>query len=64
MRDPARIMPTMLSIAYAWMAVPDQRLGQFLVNAVGEDALWAVEDDEIVTKVERHIKDFPPKLDR
>lgn len=58
MRDPARIMPAALSIAYAWMAQPDQRLGQLLVNAVG-DALFMAEDDEIVTKVEEYVQRLP-----
>lgn len=61
MRKVSRILPTCIRLAHAWMRFPDQRLGQMLLNAVGEDKLFHIEDDDLVEKVEQYVKDFALK---
>lgn len=53
MRDPQRIAPALGEIKAVWRLVPDYRLGQLLVNAVGEERLFNIEDDELVEAVRR-----------
>lgn len=50
MRDPNRIPEVMNAIGVAWMANPDMRLGQLIINAgqlggVGVTHLWNAEED-------------------
>jgi hypothetical protein len=53
MRDPQRIAPALGEIKAVWREFPDYRLGQLLVNAVGEERLFNIEDDELVEAVRR-----------
>ena len=43
-RDPDRIPRILLDLGALWRANPDQRLGQLIVNLLGEDPFY-VEDD-------------------
>lgn len=46
-RDPARIERICELLCDAWKRYPDERLGQFLLNAAGHAAIvWEREDDE------------------
>lgn len=61
-RDVNRIGKTLEIIRKAWLSNPDLRLGQLLVNDVGEAGLYYVEDD-VLCKVleEKHSKGDEPK---
>jgi len=53
----------------AWLAAPQQRLGQFIKNAVGTlgpEFMFSVEDDAIAAACERFVKTsrhIAPELD-
>lgn len=48
MRDAKRIPNILGVIQKIWEEYPDLRLGQLLLNAVNESALYYMEDDEII----------------
>lgn len=52
MRDVSRIEPTLAAVQAVWIAAPDLRLGQLLLNAMrpGED-LYQVEDDVLLQRL-------------
>lgn len=52
MRDKARIEPTLAAVQAAWIAAPDLRLGQLLLNAMrpSED-LYYMEDDMLLKRL-------------
>ena len=45
MREPERIDRMLQHLRALWHANPDQRFGQLVVNVLGEESLWLVEDD-------------------
>lgn len=61
MRRVSRILPACLRLAHAWMRHPDQRLGQLLINAIGEEKLFQIEDDDLLDEVDQYVKDFALK---
>lgn len=52
MRDQVRIEPTLAAVQAVWIAAPDLRLGQLLLNAMrpGED-LYQVEGDVLLQRL-------------
>lgn len=50
MRDPNRIPIILKQLEKEWKRVPDWRLGQLIVNAVGNDPFY-VEDAELIEKI-------------
>jgi hypothetical protein len=67
MRDRARIKPLLERLERVWMKCPDQRLGQLLVNGLGEyrfaTDLWYLECEQIVSNLEKLFLDTESKLD-
>jgi uncharacterized protein YihD (DUF1040 family) len=56
-RDPARIPEVLALIQTAWDELPDMRLGQLLINAVGEEAnLFYLEDDVLIDALQEWIE--------
>ena len=51
MRDPKRIPNILHEIGRAWEAFPDLRLGQLLLNAIPDPALYYIEDEELVHRL-------------
>ncbi len=56
MRDQARVEPTLAVVQAVWVAAPDLRLGQLLLNAMrpGED-LYQVEDHVLLTRLQEFM---------
>ena len=52
-RDPKRIKKILKKIEQIWEKAPDLRLMQLLFNVVGEDIGYYIEDDELITELER-----------
>jgi hypothetical protein len=48
MRDPARIPIILEKVQEVWLAHPDMRLGQILVNVMGQADPFMVEDDVLL----------------
>lgn len=40
----------------AWKSVPDQRLGQFLFNAIDEEDMFFMEDSRLIEVLENYLK--------
>lgn len=57
MRDPNRIPVILAEIEKLWAQVPDWRLGQLTMNAVGGDPFY-VEDSQLVNMMRELIE--PP----
>jgi len=53
MRDPNRIDPLLARLKVAWEKNPDLRLGQLLMNVYRDPVLYYVEDDELITAMEK-----------
>lgn len=53
MRDPKRIKRILGKLSEIWEMMPDQRLGQLMINIglAGDSSLWHIEDD----KWEKHL---------
>lgn len=51
MRDSDRIPKILHEIERIWQAFPDLRLGQLLLNAVRDPALYYIEDEELVHRL-------------
>lgn len=56
MRDPNRIDKTLEEIGKIWKEYPDLRLGQLLLNAVRDPALYYLEDKEIIKELKNLYK--------
>lgn len=58
-RDPERISRILQQLEAYWLAYPDMRLGQILVNAIGPDepcpAVFYAEDDVVERGIDRAI---------
>jgi hypothetical protein len=54
-RSPARIDTMCDIIAGVWQAYPDLRLGQLLVNAVGVERLFYIEDDDLMHALTEYV---------
>lgn len=53
MRDPARIRPFLDRLEKLWLAYPDLRLGQLILNWTGDDhLLYFAEDDTLLAGLE------------
>jgi len=48
MRDPQRIPKILDQLKPIWAGNPDLRLGQLLLNAIRDPALYYVEDEKLV----------------
>ena len=46
MRDPDRIPEVLGALRRAWLAHPDYRLGQLILNLASEKDPWYMEDDD------------------
>lgn len=64
MRDPARINRIIDKLWLAWKQVPDQRLGQLLINighltdpVVTESNIWVTEDDKWEAAIDYWLSD-------
>ena len=54
MRDVHRINSVLARLKALWNLQPDLRLGQLLVNAVGEDRMYYIEDEKLIDELERY----------
>lgn len=54
-RDPKRIDPMLAKVKEAWELYPDMRLGQLLAVCAECANLSGVEDDEMLTGMQRYI---------
>jgi hypothetical protein len=52
MRDYNRIPLALARLKALWELTPDLRLGQLLVNAVGEDRMYYIEDEQLLEALE------------
>jgi len=59
MRSPTRIAPLFARLRRVWDANPDLRLGQMVVNAAAEPSIYSIEDDQLVSEIER-VHPAPP----
>lgn len=59
MRDPARIDRILTLLEAIWSYCPDLRLGQIIVNAVGDidydERLFYLEDQGLIEKFEQYL---------
>ena len=53
MRDITRIDKILSGIKEVWTTVPDLRLGQLLLNVLQDPALYYVEDEQLVSYLEK-----------
>lgn len=53
MRDPNRIPHILGELEKIWKELPDLRLGQLILNVVGDPTLYYLEDEDLI-KVLRH----------
>ena len=53
MRDITRIDKILSDIKEVWTTVPDLRLGQLLLNVLQDPALYYVEDEQLVSYLEK-----------
>ena len=56
MKDVKRIKRIIALLKKAWLTQPDQRLGQLLVNAFGQDILYYVNDDLIEEALKEWVR--------
>lgn len=56
MRDPNRIGPMLELLRTIWEKRPDLRLGQLILNAVGEPKLYHAEDDFLAKRLKESYK--------
>lgn len=63
MRSKERIDPVLERLKRIWKEYPDLRLGQLILNVVRDPALYYLEDEEIVERLEEFygITDTPHK---
>lgn len=62
-RDPARIERIAEKLALAWVAVPDQRLGQLIVNLTGKPDPFNVEDDALERRLDAFLANGETELE-
>ena len=53
MRDPRRIDDILARIKTVWEKNPDLRLGQLICNVVPESYVYFIEDDTMITAIEK-----------
>lgn len=66
MRDPERIDKILNELREVWIANPDLRLAQMILNTsshVGPSRLYHVEDDELIKEIKRVLKPRSPSAD-
>lgn len=51
MRDPDRIDKVLDELKDIWKEMPDLRLGQLILNAVQDPALYYIEDRALIKKI-------------
>ena len=61
MRDPQRISEVLAQVEELWRLHPDWRLGQLVSNLAAwadptRDAVWDLEDDQLVEEIHRHLQ--------
>lgn len=54
MRDPSRIDTILQGVKDVWSTVPDLRLGQLLLNALPDPALYYLEDEELIKYLNKY----------
>lgn len=52
MRNPARIEKILKKLQAVWEQYPDMRLGQLILNVVGDPSLYYIEDQDLVDVIE------------
>lgn len=62
MRDVARMLPVIIYLQRLWHKMPDQRLGQLIVNlSRDEDGRprdpWTIEDDEMLESIYKWLEE-------
>lgn len=53
MRDPNRIDQLLARLKAIWERHPDLRLGQLILNVASDPVLYYVEDEELITAMEK-----------
>lgn len=53
MRDPNRIDQLLARLKAIWERNPDLRLGQLILNVASDPVLYYVEDEELITAMEK-----------
>lgn len=53
MRDPNRIDQLLARLKAIWERNPDLRLGQLILNVASDPVLYYVEDEELMTAMEK-----------
>lgn len=53
MRDPNRIDQLLARLKVIWERNPDLRLGQLILNVASDPVLYYVEDEELMTAMEK-----------
>lgn len=65
MRDINRIKPTIEKLEKLWLANPDIRFGQLIINIISPEEpnskLFYVEDDDFLRKLEEIVKETNEK---
>lgn len=54
MRNKERIDDVCIRLAALWKKYPDLRLGQLILNVMQDPALYYVEDEDLIVKLENH----------
>jgi len=64
MRDPDRIPLILQRIEQVWERYPDLRLGQLLLNVMGDPPLYGIEDEELARRIEGFYDDLEIRLEK
>ena len=57
MRDPNRINEVLRIVSKVWYTHPDLRLGQLILNACSESALYYIEDDLLLESLKKQYEE-------
>jgi uncharacterized protein YihD (DUF1040 family) len=57
LRNPARIEVVSVVLRTLWAQTPDLRMGQLLLNLAGSDDLYNMEDDELLERAKKVLKE-------
>ena len=51
MRNPERINEILAALGKVWQRYPDLRLGQLVLNVIKDPALYYIEDEDLIKKL-------------
>lgn len=57
MRDPNRIHEMLRIVSKVWYKNPDLRLGQLIINACSESALYYIEDELLLESLKKQYEE-------